>query len=236
MEKVHKITTVINVNDEWLTPPEIIKSLGKFDLDPCSPVNRPWPTANKHYTINDNGLVLPWHGRVWLNPPYGRSIGNWLEKISIHGNGIVLTYARLDTKAFFDYVYPFAASIFAFKGRIQFYNVNGERDKNGWSSAPSILIAYGKRNMEAIGDAGLNGRHILLNYIPVITVSVDRSWKTVVTLSLQKLNGTGSLKAIYNVVENLAPDKIRINQHYKAKVRQQLGTYFKRIKKGQYSI
>jgi len=25
-------------NDEWLTPPEIVHSLGKFDLDPCSPI------------------------------------------------------------------------------------------------------------------------------------------------------------------------------------------------------
>jgi hypothetical protein len=37
--------------DEWLTPPEIIKSLGEFDLDPCSPINRPWDTAKNHYTI-----------------------------------------------------------------------------------------------------------------------------------------------------------------------------------------
>lgn len=236
MKKVHKITTITGVNDEWLTPPEIIHSLGKFDLDPCSPVNRPWPTAKQHFTINDNVLLLPWHGRVWLNPPYGRNIGDWLEKISVHGNGIALTFARLDTKAFFNYVYPFAASLFAFKGRVQFYNVNGERDKNGWSSAPSILIAYGKKNMEAIGDAGLDGRHILLNYIPMITVTIDRTWKTVVTISLQKLNGSGSLQAIYNQVEKIAPDKIRANQNYQAKIRQTVGFYFKRIKKGQYSI
>lgn len=25
-------------SDTWLTPPDIIKSLGEFDLDPCSPV------------------------------------------------------------------------------------------------------------------------------------------------------------------------------------------------------
>lgn len=24
-------------NDEWLTPPEIVRALGPFDLDPCSP-------------------------------------------------------------------------------------------------------------------------------------------------------------------------------------------------------
>ena len=36
--------------DEWLTPPEITTDLGPFDLDPCSPIKRPWPTAENHYT------------------------------------------------------------------------------------------------------------------------------------------------------------------------------------------
>ena len=43
-------------NDEWLTPPEIIKSLGEFDVDPCSPINRPWDTAKIHYNKNDDGF------------------------------------------------------------------------------------------------------------------------------------------------------------------------------------
>ena len=58
--------------DEWLTPPEIVKSLGEFDLDPCSPIERPWDTAKNHFTINDNGLIQNWFGRVWCNPPYGK--------------------------------------------------------------------------------------------------------------------------------------------------------------------
>lgn len=45
--------------DEWLTPPEIIRKLGPFDLDPCSPVKRPWETAKNHYTEENNGLSLP---------------------------------------------------------------------------------------------------------------------------------------------------------------------------------
>ena len=51
-------------NDEWLTPPEIVAKPGSFDLDPCSPINRPWPTAGVHYTVLDDGLSQPWHGRV----------------------------------------------------------------------------------------------------------------------------------------------------------------------------
>ena len=42
-------------NDEWLTPPAIIEKLGTFDLDPCSPIKRPWSTASNHFTVEDDG-------------------------------------------------------------------------------------------------------------------------------------------------------------------------------------
>ena len=58
--------------DVWLTPPYIIEALGEFDLDPCSPINRPWDTAKKHYNVFDDGLAHQWEGRVWCNPPYGK--------------------------------------------------------------------------------------------------------------------------------------------------------------------
>ena len=80
--------------DEWLTPPKIITDLGPFDLDPCSPINRPWPTAKMHFTIEDDGLRLPWHGRVWMNPPYGPHTGMWLSKLADHRNGVALIFAR----------------------------------------------------------------------------------------------------------------------------------------------
>jgi len=37
MSKTFNPTKEITRTDEWLTPPKIIKSLGEFDLDPCSP-------------------------------------------------------------------------------------------------------------------------------------------------------------------------------------------------------
>lgn len=54
-------------NDEWLTSPSIIEALGKFDLDPCSPINRPWDTAKNPLSELDDGLSLDWEGRVWCN-------------------------------------------------------------------------------------------------------------------------------------------------------------------------
>ena len=39
--------------DQTVIPPHIVGALGRFDLDPCEPKKRPWPTAAKHYTIDD---------------------------------------------------------------------------------------------------------------------------------------------------------------------------------------
>lgn len=144
--------------DEWLTPPEIIRSLGTFDLDPCSPINRPWNTAKKHFTIKDNGLKQPWHGRVWCNPPYGNQTGIWLQKCYEHGNAIALTFARTETQAFFEYVWDKADAILFIEGRLRFYHVSGKMGDA--AGAPSILIAYGAKNVEAISNVNINGYFI----------------------------------------------------------------------------
>ena len=78
--------------DVWLTPPELLNKLGKFDLDPCAPLDRPWDTATTHFTIHDDGLKQDWQGRVWLNPPYGRGMDRWLEKLANHAVGGWLLY------------------------------------------------------------------------------------------------------------------------------------------------
>ena len=106
------------MKDEWLTPPEILSSLGKFDLDPCSPVSRPWDTARTHYNIYDNGLIQPWFSRVWLNPPYSK-VTDFMKKMSAHNNGIAFIYTRVETRMFFDYVWDKADAVFFFKGCIK---------------------------------------------------------------------------------------------------------------------
>ena len=64
----------VRSSDEWYTPKEVLKALGRFDLDPCAPVRPLWPTAEVMYDRNMNGLSLKWEGRVWLNPPYSRPL------------------------------------------------------------------------------------------------------------------------------------------------------------------
>ncbi|TSB47187.1 adenine methyltransferase [Alkalicoccobacillus porphyridii] len=135
--------------DEWLTPPEIVESLGMFDLDPCAPIDRPWNTANKHLSILDNGLNTDWSGRVWLNPPYGRETTKWLDKLADHGNGIALIFARTETEMFFNHVWNKADALLFFKGRLHFYHVDGVRAKAN-AGAPSVLIAYGENNVATL--------------------------------------------------------------------------------------
>jgi DNA N-6-adenine-methyltransferase (Dam) len=85
---------------EWYTPAWIFDRLGlSFDLDPASPEDGPvpWVPASRHYRPSDNGLWLPWEGRIWLNPPYGKETGVWLDRLVEHGDGIALVFARTDT-------------------------------------------------------------------------------------------------------------------------------------------
>jgi hypothetical protein len=139
-----------------LPPPEIIKELGEFDLDPCSPINRPWPTAKTHYTQEDNGLLLPWHGRVFCNPPYGNQLPKWIEKCCLHKNVTALVFARTDTKVFQDLVFKHAYSILFLQGRIKFYDVLG--NQKGPAGAPSAIIAFDKTNHEHLLNTSLKGK------------------------------------------------------------------------------
>jgi hypothetical protein len=149
------------LNDEWLTPPKIIRALGEFDLDPYAPVVRPWDMARRHYTVQDNGLLMPWEGRVWCNPPYGKETGWWLNKLAEHGNGIALIFARTETEMFFEHVWAKAHAILFIQGRLYFHYVDGRRaDSN--SGGPSALVAYGKNNAEALRQSGIAGKYINL--------------------------------------------------------------------------
>jgi len=221
-------------SDIWLTPLPIIKSLGEFDLDPCSPVNRPWDTAKEHYTIIDNGLTKDWGDkRTWLNPPYS-AIEIWMRKMSMHMNGIALIFARTDTNWFQNYVFPFADSMLFIKKRINFCDHEGNSGPHN-SGSPSVLVAYGEENVNALELCDIHGRHLYVNAQPVLVVGFSGTWKQVIKVAFSRLNTEAVLEDIYKMAEVIAPDKIKKNQHYQAKIRQTLQFHFSRISKGKYS-
>ncbi len=78
-------------SDDVYTPAWVFERLGvTFDLDVASPPGGiPWIPAERFYTQADDGLAQPWHGRVWMNPPYSQPSA-WVHRFIEHGNGIAL--------------------------------------------------------------------------------------------------------------------------------------------------
>ena len=144
----------------WLTPPHLLKALGQFDLDPCSPIKRPWDTARHHYTVEDDGLMQPWFGRVWLNPPYAHEAWPFMERMAAHGEGVALLFARTETRGFQDLVFPYASAMLFLRGRLKFHRLDGSLAST--SQAPSVLIAYGDGDVQALRDSALAGRFVTL--------------------------------------------------------------------------
>lgn len=148
--------------DSWITPKEIIDSFpNRFDLDPCQATPQPWPCACNAFTIEDDGLSKDWspYQRVWMNPPYGRRTSAWLEKLSRHGSGIALIFARTETKMFVEHVWRKASALLFLHGRLTFYRPDGKKGTSN-SGGPSVLIAYGDLMATELRRATIEGTYI----------------------------------------------------------------------------
>jgi hypothetical protein len=152
--------------DEWITPQWLLEALGEFDLDPCSPAHPPWKIADRFYTKEQDGLSLPWEGRVFCNPPYGRETERWLKRCSEHGEAIALVFARTETKMFFNHVWSRASGLFFPRGRILFHHVDGTPRK--WTGgAPSVLIAYNAGTSRTLKELTIEGAYLPLDHVQV---------------------------------------------------------------------
>lgn len=146
----------------WLTPPHILEALGPFDLDPCAAPG--WSTAAEHYVLPQDGLALPWHGRVWCNPPYGMAAWTWLAKLADHGNGIALVFARTETAGFVREVWEKAHGVLFLHGRLHFHYPDGTRAPAN-SGAPSCLVAYGADAAQTLATTTLPGTYVPLTIL-----------------------------------------------------------------------
>lgn len=116
MTETQKKALMSSDKDNWETPQWLFDkydSIYHFTLDAASSDKN--AKTEKYYTAKENGLVQPWEGVVWRNPPYGKGIGKWVQKAyeeSRNGSTVVcLLPARTDTAWFHDY---------CTKGKIEF--------------------------------------------------------------------------------------------------------------------
>lgn len=125
----------------WATPEWLFDELNQefgFTLDVCAlPENA---KCEQYFTPDDDGLLMPWSGTAWCNPPYGNRIGDWLHKARLEsGNGVTTVFlipARTDTRWFHGHVLGQADEIRFIKGRLKF---GGAKDS---APFPSMLVIY----------------------------------------------------------------------------------------------
>lgn len=151
--------------EDWITPPFIIEALTKdvhFNLDPCASLSQPHPYASQNRTAD--GLLLPWFGRVWCNPPYGNKTIKFIERLAQHNHGMALIFTRCDTQCWHKFIFPKATAILFLEGRLKFLK-NGVPAKEG-AGCGSALIAYGEQDRiileRAVEDKLLKGYFIKL--------------------------------------------------------------------------
>lgn len=92
---------------DWMTPSWVLElaseTMGGIDLDPCADMGHRVP-AKRHYTLVDDAFTQDWRASsIYCNPPFGRVIGKWVDKLVTEfeaGNvqqAIALLPARVDT-------------------------------------------------------------------------------------------------------------------------------------------
>lgn len=133
-------------SEEWSTPQALFNQLDAefhFTLDPCAtPENA---KCQKFFTKQDDGLSQEWAGeRVFLNPPYGRQIKEWIKKAATSKTLVVaLIHARTDTRWWHEWVEPYAKEIRFIKGRVCFDGPHdAEKNPTNRPTFPSVLVVW----------------------------------------------------------------------------------------------
>jgi hypothetical protein len=139
-------------SDDYYTPEWIFERMGiTFDLDVASPPGGvPWIPAARFYTQADDGLVQPWEGRVWMNPPFSNP-GPWAERFLQHGHGVCIVPAS--NGIWFVKLWESVDGVTT-QSTAEMHFVSGEGIRN---SVPIrvVTMAMGEECVEAIGRLGV---------------------------------------------------------------------------------
>jgi phage N-6-adenine-methyltransferase len=129
-------------SDQWATPRwlfDLLDSEFSFTLDVCAVAEN--AKCSRYFSPEADGLTQEWRsGEVcWMNPPYGRQIGQWVEKAyrsSLRGATVVcLLAARVETSWWFNYILK-AYEIRFLKGRLRFGNAENS------APFPSAIVIF----------------------------------------------------------------------------------------------
>lgn len=136
-----------NRAEEFETPIAFVKYIEDrlevvFTLDAAADENN--TKAPVWIDIEEDCFKARWGGTVWLNPPYGRKIPNFLERVNSQTKNCdliaVLLPARVCTRWFHDLVVPYVSEIYFIKGRLNHHHHSSV--DNSCAPFPSMLLIY----------------------------------------------------------------------------------------------
>jgi len=143
----------LNTSDDFLTPPYIVESMGVFDLDPCASHRQNLQLALREYKLpEDNGLMLPWSGAVFCNPPFSE-LQSWIDRFILHGNGVLLVPARVEVSWFWK-LWHHSDAIFFTKGPVKYLCPEGKSPPRFFGGA---FCAMGAENVQRLHHIPLKG-------------------------------------------------------------------------------
>lgn len=143
----------LNTSDDFLTPPHIVEAMGEFDLDPCSSSRQHRPIARREYRYpHDNGLLLPWSGSVFCNPPFSE-LQTWIDRFILHGNGVLLVPARIEVSWFWK-LWHCCDGFFFTKGPVKYLCPEGKSPPRFFGGA---FCAMGEANVQRLRNIPLRG-------------------------------------------------------------------------------
>ena len=140
-------------SDDYYTPAWVFKAMGlEFDLDVCSPPQGvPWVPAKRRFSLVDDGLSQPWHGRVWMNPPYSGTTP-WVDRFIEHGNGVALLPMAKSCWVNKIWSAADAVAISEQGGEMHFVRPDQPKPLRIWF--PVFFAAFGAECVEAVGRVG----------------------------------------------------------------------------------
>ena len=141
MSKAQMSVHFSSKTDLWSTPQDLFDKLNVkygFTLDVCAtPKNA---KCARFFTKKDDGLRQSWDGVCWMNPPYGREIGRWMQKASECGATVVcLVPSRTDTAWWHDYA--MRGTITFLRGRLKF---GGHKNS---APFPSAIVVFNSSDL-----------------------------------------------------------------------------------------
>ena len=141
--------------NSWQTPLYIIDALGPFHLDPCAAPFFTNRCAMIGYAGVNDGLSLPWFGRVFCNPPYGRHSRIWLERCAEYGNAIALVTPKSIGAKWFQSILKDTTVLFI-QGRVPFIDPQTGKAASA-NTQWSCLIAWGDENKSVLHECAIAG-------------------------------------------------------------------------------